>query len=164
LICKILHILPGEYQAFKSSWMLLSDEKQCFDELVTKLCSFERDIKTSASGNTTSTNQEVLVAKSFRSHGDVQKSKFQKKKVKGNCNYCHQPGHYVKSCSKWIADGRPAKNMTAAASNSQNSSTTNVVLSVCSCAEAMIANSHNIYTLQAAQSQTVQVNVATVIC
>ena len=36
LICKILHILPSEYQAFKSSWMLLSDEKQTVDELITQ--------------------------------------------------------------------------------------------------------------------------------
>jgi len=43
----------------------------------------------------------------------------------------------VKSCSKWIADGKPAKN-SASASSTQNSSTTNVVLSVC--AEALVAD------------------------
>jgi len=104
LICKILHILPStEYQSFKSSWLLLSEEKQSVDELVMQLCSFERDVK---SGHLSRSNQEALAVKP---QYQPQKPKFHKKKVKGNCNYCHEPGHWVKSCSKWIADGKPKK-------------------------------------------------------
>ena len=132
LICKILHILPSEYQTFKSSWMLLSEEKQSVEELITQLCSFERDIK---SGDVGRANQEALALKSMKPH-QPQKPKLQKKKVKGNCNYCHEPGHWVRNCSKWIADGKPRKNPVTASTN-QDSGTPNVVLTVCT--EAMTA-------------------------
>ena len=133
LICKILHILPSEYQTFKSSWMLLSDEKQSVEELIVQLCSFERDM-TTGDRVVCRTNQEALALKAAKPQHQLQKSKVFKKKVKGNCNYCHEPGHWVKNCSKWIADGKPKRNPVTTNSN-QNSSTTNVVLS----AEAMTA-------------------------
>jgi len=76
LICKIQHILPSEYQEFKSSWMLLSDDKQTADELITQLCSFERDIKSSDVGRT---NQEALVLKSEKPQ--PQKAKSHTRKV-----------------------------------------------------------------------------------
>jgi transposase InsO family protein len=124
LICKILHILPSEYQSFKSSWMLLADEKQSVEELVIQLCSFERDIK-SNDVSRASVNSEALVLKTVK----PQKQKFHKSKLKGLCNYCHEPGHWVKSCSKWIKDGKPKRNSASGNSN-QNSSMTNVVLTV----------------------------------
>ena len=133
LICKILHILPSDYQSFKSSWMLLSDEKQSVDELIMQLCSFERNLK---SGDVGRTSQDALFVKSMKPQHpqyQPQRPKFQKKKVqqhKGNCNYCHEPGHWVKSCYKWIADGKPKKNPVTASTSSQNSNTTNVVLTV----------------------------------
>jgi transposase InsO family protein len=129
LICKILHILPIEYQSFKSSWMLLSDEKQTVDELTMQLCSFGRDTKCGAVSKTTT---EALVVKSANPH--IQKQQGKKKFVKGNCNYCSQPGHWIKSCSKWIADGRPKRGQVPAAAatsiSARNSSSTNVVLTV----------------------------------
>lgn len=42
LICKILDTLPQEYKSFKSSWLLLNEEKRTIDELTTQLCSQER--------------------------------------------------------------------------------------------------------------------------
>ena len=132
LICKILHILPGEYQSFKSSWMLLSDEKQTVEELVTQLCSFGRDIK---SGDVSRANQEALVLKSVKPQHQPQKPKVQKKTVKGNCNYCHAPGHWVRNCAKWIADGKPRKNPVTT-NTRENSGTSNVLTA---CAEAMTA-------------------------
>ena len=42
LNCKILDILPGEFRSFKSSWLLLGEDKRTVDELTTQLCSFER--------------------------------------------------------------------------------------------------------------------------
>ena len=61
LICKILHILPVEYQTFKTSWMLLSDNRQTIDEMVNQLCVFERDAKLGAASKTN--NSEALVVK-----------------------------------------------------------------------------------------------------
>jgi len=109
LMCKTLHILPCEYQSFKSSWMLLSDDRQSVDELIMQLCSFERDMNSDDVGRT---NQEALFVKPVKlSHSQrhPQKPKFDYKKVKSKCNYCHEPGHLIKSCSKWIADGKPPK-------------------------------------------------------
>lgn len=45
LICKILDTLPLNYRSFKSSWLLLSDEKRTLDELTTQLCTHERELK-----------------------------------------------------------------------------------------------------------------------
>ena len=107
LVCKVLHILPDSFGTFKSSWMLLTqDDKKSFDELTVQLCMFERNFtKTENIGN--KDLQEALAVKPFR-----QKQKYTSivhKKQVGKCNYCHQSGHWVKSCSKWIADGKPPK-------------------------------------------------------
>jgi len=98
LICKVLHILPSQHNSFKSSWMLFSDDKHTVDELVMQLCSLECDLK---SGDVSRTSQETLLLKSAKPQHQLQKPKFHKRKVKGNCHYCHEPGHWVKSCSKW---------------------------------------------------------------
>ena len=45
LICKILDMLPLNYRSFKSSWLLLSDDKRTLDELTTQLCTHERELK-----------------------------------------------------------------------------------------------------------------------
>lgn len=45
LVCKTLQILPGEFENFKSSWMLLSkDEERNFDEFTTQLCMYTKEI------------------------------------------------------------------------------------------------------------------------
>ncbi|XP_071037896.1 uncharacterized protein [Parasteatoda tepidariorum] len=103
LICKILDTLPLNYRTFKSSWLLLNDEKRTLDELTTQLCTHEREIKKDSSFSE-SLNQEALEAKVTRA-----KPIFKSKRQTGKCNYCHQNGHWVKSCRKWIADSRPAK-------------------------------------------------------
>ena len=137
LICKILHILPCEYQWFKSSWMLLADEKQTVEELVMQLCTFERDMK-SSDVHKASKNQEALAVKAMKSQYQSQRTKFVKTKVKGLCNYCHEPGHWVKNCSKWIADGKPKKNSMT--NDTHQNSPTNVVLTVC--VEALTAEAN----------------------
>ena len=103
LICKILDTLPQEYRSFKSSWLLLNDDKRTLDQLTTQLCSYERENKEEkAKGE--QQNQEALESKATRL-----KPVFRNKRQTGKCNYCHQSGHWVKSCHKWIADGKPAK-------------------------------------------------------
>jgi len=130
--------LPSQYHSFRSSWMLLSDDEQSVDELVMQLCYFERDLKSS---DVSRTNQEALLLKSAKlqhqskPQNQPQKSKFQKKKVRGNCHYCHEFGHWIKNCSKWIADGKPKRSDQVMTSGSQNISS-NVVLTVC--AEAVL--------------------------
>lgn len=103
LICKILDTLPQEYRSFKSSWLLLNEDKRTIDELTTQLCSQERENKEEKSKGDVH-NQEALEAKASRTG-----AAFKSKKHIGKCNYCHQSGHWVKSCRKWIADGRPPK-------------------------------------------------------
>lgn len=74
--------------------------------------------------------QEALVAKSSLKN----KSKGNKKKYNGICNYCQGEGHWVRNCKKWIADGRSAKNATKRTDGKVVS--TNVALLQTSCSEA----------------------------
>ncbi|XP_049840410.1 uncharacterized protein LOC126285132 [Schistocerca gregaria] len=105
LVCKALHILPESFDSYKSSWMLLTkDDNKMFDELKEQLCMFERNF-TKSSENI---EQEALVVKS----GVQNKIKTNKFKVKVKCNYCNEPGYWIKYCKKWFADGRPVKNTT----------------------------------------------------
>lgn len=102
LNCKILDILPSEYISFKSSWLMLGDDKRTVDELTTQLCSYEREFK-SREKNITTEDKEALMANSEF------KQKLVSNKKSSKCNYCNQKGHWVKTCKKWIADGRPPK-------------------------------------------------------
>jgi len=105
LVCKVKHILPSSFQTFKSSWLMLSEDKHSLNELVTQLCAFEREMN--ADKTFKSAQQDALVASTVKQKysSDKPKSFKNEKKVVGNCNYCHDPGHWVKQCSKWIADG-----------------------------------------------------------
>ena len=136
LVCKVMHILPSSFQTFKSSWLMLSEEKHSLDELVTQLCAYEREMKTTD----VTAKQDALVANTGKQrHSDKSKA-FQKKKAVGNCNYCHGSGHWVKQCTKWIADGRPAKNATTVPSrqNRGDHPTSNVVLCTSTCEETFV--------------------------
>ncbi|XP_044760209.1 uncharacterized protein LOC123317668 [Coccinella septempunctata] len=119
LVCKVLKILPDEFENFKSSWMLLSkNEERTFDELVTQLCMYERNFrKTTDSGS-----GEALFAK-------IDKTKkyqgFKKSKANDTCNYCKKKGHWVNTCKRWIADGRPSRTKDSPQSNTLD---TNVAL------------------------------------
>ena len=57
LVCKIMHILPTSFQSFKSSWMMLSEDKQSLDDSVTQMCMFEREMT-----DRTYKTQDALVA------------------------------------------------------------------------------------------------------
>jgi transposase InsO family protein len=56
-----------------------------------------------------------------------EKKKSKKSKKNDICNYCKKKGHWVKTCYKWIADGRPQKNAPQS-----NSLDTNIALYVIS--------------------------------
>lgn len=123
LICKILDTLPLSYRSFKSSWLLLSDEKRTLDELTTQLCTHERELRKDTNIIEIS-DQEALIANS-----DCKQKSFPSKNNK--CNYCHQRGHWVKSCKKWIADGRPPKpsgSNTRTSKGGKNNATANMTL------------------------------------
>ncbi|GBM60600.1 hypothetical protein AVEN_183646-1, partial [Araneus ventricosus] len=103
LICKILDTLPQEYRSFYSSWLLLNEDKRTIDEFTTQLCTQERENKEEKLKGDVQ-NQEALEAKVTKIR-TLNKSK----KLIGEFNYCHQNGLWVKSCRKWIADGKSAK-------------------------------------------------------
>lgn len=63
LICKILDTLPLKYCSFKSSWLLLSDEKRTLDKLTTQMCTHERELKKDLNF-TENSDQESLMANS----------------------------------------------------------------------------------------------------
>ena len=72
LICKILQILPKEYESFKSSWMLLALDNRRSVDLTTQLCTFERNRM--PAGSIKSSPQEALAAvKSFKPVPDPRK-------------------------------------------------------------------------------------------
>lgn len=141
LVCKVMHILPSSFQTFKSSWLMLSEDKQSIDDLVTQLCAFEREMKTDMTSKLA--QQDALVAATARQKYSSDKSKDfkNKKKTIGNCNYCHVAGHWVKQCRKWIADGRPAKDATTV-STKQNRDGTSVAC-ISTCGEAFVTQTDN---------------------
>jgi transposase InsO family protein len=117
LVCKVLQILPGDFENFRSSWMLLSEnEEKTFEELITQLCMYERNFRKTTEGATGA----AFLVKS-------EKKKSKKSKENDICNYCKKKGHWVKTCYKWIADGRPQKNAPQS-----NSLDTNIALYVIS--------------------------------
>jgi hypothetical protein len=117
LVCKVLQILPGDFENFRSSWMLLSkNEEKTFEELITQLCMYERNFRKATEGATGA----AFLVKS-------EKKKLKKSKENDICNYCKKKGHWVKTCYKWIADGRPQKNAPQS-----NSLDTNIALYVIS--------------------------------
>jgi hypothetical protein len=74
----------------------------------------------------------------MKSQYQSQRTKFVKTKVIGLCNYCHEPGHWVKNCSKWITDGKPKENSVT--DDTLQNSSTNVVFTVC--VEALTAEAN----------------------
>ena len=123
---------------------MLSEDKHSLDELVTQLCAFEREMKTET---TKAAQQDALVANTTKQKYSSDRSKAfkYKKKQVGNCNYCHGAGHWVKQCSKWIADGRPAKNAAAPSSKTvmNRDETSNVVLCTSTCRETFLTQSND---------------------
>lgn len=124
LVCKTLHILPRNFETFRSSWMLLTkNTEKTFDELTMQLCMFERNFRKTDENNKIA--QEALVVKSSKQPSQYNKenqNRFNNRSRKEDiCNYCKKKGHWVKTCKKWIADGRPAKNKTAGNAQSPQS-------------------------------------------
>lgn len=128
LVCKVLHILPSNFETFKSSWMLLSsDDKKSFEELTVQLSMFERNF-TKTEDSSKAVQEALVVAKSERPRQD---GKFKSRSRKGDtCNYCKRKGHWVKDCRQWIADGRPGR--TKISDTQANAVSANIALmSVC---------------------------------
>lgn len=111
LVCKILHILPKNFEMFRSNWMMMSGEKdKTIEELSMQLCMFERNFKSNEAQGERDSQQALKVnVKNDR------KEKYNKKD--DVCNYCKKKGHWLKDCRKWIADGKPTKNKTGNVNN-----------------------------------------------
>lgn len=96
LVIKIIDCLDERYSAFKSSWLLLSAKEKTIDNLTQKLCSFENSLKLPQVEESLAVNNST-------------KQKYKDKMKNWTCNYCKEKGHGVKTCPKWIKDGRPPK-------------------------------------------------------
>ena len=103
LVCKVLQILPGEFENFRSSWMLLSkDEDKTFEELITQLCMYERNLRKGTEGTT----GEALFVKSEKRKLNQGSRRYRENDT---CNYCRNKGHWISQYKRWIQDGRPKK-------------------------------------------------------
>ncbi|GFX04044.1 uncharacterized protein TNCV_4679471 [Trichonephila clavipes] len=109
LVCKVLHILPCQFETFKSSWMLLAkDDKKSFEELTVQLCMFERNF--TKVEDSSKKAQEALIA--TKSERPKQEGKYKSKSRKeDSCNYCKRKGHWEVCTSEtsltsyWIDNG-----------------------------------------------------------
>ena len=98
LLCKILHILPGEFETFRSNWILLTkDDVRTFDVLTVQLCMFERNFTRSVWIN--ELEHDALTA---RSHLRNETNKSYKSRRNDICKYCKKKGHWVRDCRKWM--------------------------------------------------------------
>ncbi|GFY29308.1 retrovirus-related Pol polyprotein from transposon TNT 1-94 [Trichonephila clavipes] len=95
LVCKILHILPCQFETSKSSWMLLAkDDKKSFEELTVQLCMFERNF-TKVEDSSRKAQEALIATKSER---PKQEGKYKSKSRKeDSCNYCKRKGHWDKN-------------------------------------------------------------------
>lgn len=108
LICKMLQILPRNFETFCSSWMLLTNNaEKTFEHLTVQLCMFERNFKKNTESE--KTDQEALVTDSTKRQDSSVKVFKKHSKRNDTCNYCKKKGHWITDCRKWIADGKPAK-------------------------------------------------------
>ncbi|PNF31713.1 hypothetical protein B7P43_G13201, partial [Cryptotermes secundus] len=94
LIGKFLQILPDSFETFKSSWMLMSKNKDnTLDELLSQLCMFERNFLTKCHEENKVKQEERVTreALSVRQNND-------KKTVKqaNPCHYCKKKGHWIR--------------------------------------------------------------------
>lgn len=109
LMCRIVETLPNEYFSFASSWRLLNKTERTVENLTDQLCSYERAL----AGKSQPMQEEALFSRTSSSNYAKSKhTKFNKSARKDTsitCHYCKQPGHIVRKCEKWIADGRPPK-------------------------------------------------------
>ena len=123
LMCRIVETLPSEYFSFVSSWRLLNKAERTVNNLTDQLCSYERALADKTEPN----KQEALFAKVSNSK-PAPKLKVQKvhKSTRPStniiCHYCKQPGHIVRNCEKWIADGKPPKPAIPKTTNTDHSS------------------------------------------
>lgn len=99
IICKILDTLDQKYFEFKSSWLLLAKEQRTVEGLTSHLCAHEKSL---SKKNGESSGEILVITKDSTIRRD------KKKKDKHmRCNYCHELGHRVRSCQKWMKDGCP---------------------------------------------------------
>ena len=110
IICKILNILPENFNIFKSSWMLLTkDNEKTLEEFTAQLCMFERNSVKKVHGECSNDSKsEALVANTFVKKGTLNRESC-KSNVQRPCHYCGLNGHWIRRCKKWIADGKPKK-------------------------------------------------------
>lgn len=108
LMCKTLNILPTTFETFHSSWMLLTrDEDRSFDDLMAQLCMFERNFRKPEVKKGVS--EALVTSHSSKQRRKCSTIKWESNKKEDLCNYCKKKGHWVRNCSKWIADGKPKK-------------------------------------------------------
>ena len=124
LICKILDTLGERFFAFKSSWLLLSQNERTVENLTSHLCAYERALDSKED-----TSQQALVTTHPERHS-TQKNKDEHL----ICNYCSMKGHRVRKCKKRIKDGRPPKPGTSA-TGSTSKQVQNITLMVNACSK-----------------------------
>ena len=94
LICKILHMLPENYDTFKTNWSMFPKEMNTVDNLVMQLCAHD---KMQSERNTDRVQQDALL--SSKSTGNSNKKCSSVTNIKKtNCNYCGKRGHWFKDC------------------------------------------------------------------
>lgn len=110
LICKIMESLPEEYFLFKSGWMLTSKadktmadsdrvgHDKTIENLTGQLCAYEKTLQNRIK-EVSGEKHEAFVAENTQKNREF--------KYKFACHYCKKPGHKVKFCYKWKADGKP---------------------------------------------------------
>ena len=97
LVCKTLHILPENFETFRQSWMLLTnDTEKTFDELTMQLCMFQRNHRKTDEEDNADT--EAFAAR-MQQTGKKEQG-LNKNSKSDTCNYCKKKGHWVGNCRK----------------------------------------------------------------
>jgi gag-polypeptide of LTR copia-type/Zinc knuckle len=110
LICKILQTLPPAYFGFTASWMMLKKDERNVDNLQLQLVAYERALNSQGATNGFETAFYVGRTNGRGGNGSSRNGRANTGQAsdRKDCFYCGKPGHWVRDCRKYIADGKPA--------------------------------------------------------
>lgn len=99
---KVINSLPSRFDAFRTVWDSVSNDKQTFDNLAARL--FKKETKMEHDDSEMSRLALEVKALQIKLEDTNKNKDIQDLKKNSNCNYCKKKEHWSRECRKRIAD------------------------------------------------------------